>query len=88
MNTLTDTDTGLALITTETGSKYLIDLDARTVRRNPSSLIDGLAGDKKDLPLLAITNCTIGEPLQLSIGPADRAITRRTTRVVSIVPAP
>ncbi|MFE6967150.1 hypothetical protein ACFVAJ_18700 [Agromyces sp. NPDC057679] len=84
MDTLERTSGGTALVTTETGSKYLLDLDRGTVKRKPRSRILGLFGDREELPLLELGNCTVGEALEMVLGTPDGPSPRRASKVTSI----
>lgn len=87
---LTDQDTGSYLVCTETGSRYLLDLDARTVLRVRTEifgLTHALRRDGEDVHLLELVRCVVGAPMVLLINlfvPNVIATTRTTSVVVGI----
>lgn len=91
--------TGRWLMTTESGSKYLLDLDAQTARRvqdysntTPSHervWSQPLRRDDETLPLLELGPVTIGQGAVLSLGQVDNydgyvSTTRLTTAVINV----
>lgn len=91
-----NSDTGLWQITTATGSKYLLDMDARNVTRRMAAnapivafLKVGFAELRRDgesLDLLMLEKCKIGEPAQMFIQVRDDHIpTLRTTSPVMFI---
>lgn len=94
---LCNEDAGRYLVTTATGSQYLLDLTARTVQRVMAAtapLIEyldvgfsQLRRDGETLELLMLESCTVGWPARywLQIR-ADHVVTLRTTSpVVDII---
>ncbi|MDT0168875.1 hypothetical protein [Pseudarthrobacter sp. BRE9] len=94
---LRNDDAGRYLVTTATGSQYLLDLTARTVQRVVAAtapLIDyldvgfsQLRRDGETVKLLMLESCTVGWPARywLQIR-ADHVVTLRTTSpVVDII---
>jgi hypothetical protein len=93
MQELLNDDAGRHLVTTATGSEYLVDLTSRTVRRRMAAttpLADFLdAGfsrlrrDGQDLELLMLESCAVGSPARFWIQVRDDHIpTIRTTSPV------
>lgn len=88
---LTDATAGCYVVTTESGSCYLLDLDRRIVRRTPGSDSVGVLGLRRDLEevvLVEIVSCELGVPMLLLIdlGLADVIVTSRaSTPVIRIV---
>ena len=95
---LRNDDAGRYLVTTATGSQYLLDLTARTVQRTMAAtapLIEyldvgfsQLRSDGETLELLMLESCSIGSPARYWIQIRDdHIVTLRTTSpVVDIVP--
>lgn len=94
---LRNDDAGRYLVTTATGSQYLLDLTARTVQRVMAATaplleyldvgFSQLRRDGESLELLMVESCTVGWPARywLQIR-ADHVVTLRTTSpVVDIV---
>lgn len=76
-------DTGQWTVTTETGSVYSLDLDARTVTRNPAE--GELRRDGEELALYRVAYCEVGMPLNMMIGVReDRQTWRLTSAITSI----
>ena len=68
MQTLMDSATGTYTVTTQS-STYVIDLDAMVVRRTPNALPDAatMRRDHETLPLLALSECTVGRGLAIFV---------------------
>lgn len=84
MSDLTDTSTGLWYIRTE-HSYYILDMDARTVRRQPSPAANGLRKDDEILSLLELGKPQVGYSLTMMVQVRDDKIEtfRVTTAVIS-----
>ena len=68
MNSLTDDAAGRWLITTMTGTRYLIDLDQRWVCRMPSAGVENsMRRDFHDVNLLRLMRCHVAGPLVLLV---------------------
>lgn len=87
---LTDSDTGRWLMSTET-SRYVIDLDARTITRSPGDGEDALdlRRDDEVVPLLRLNSCERGASavLLLDVRGDGVATLRMTTPVRRITRA-
>lgn len=87
METLMDASTGRYLVTTISGSRYLIDLDGSTLKRLPAfdlALDRSLRRDGQDIHIVAIKDCTVGREMQLIVDlrlPGVFATKRRSTEV-------
>lgn len=89
-------DTGRYLVTTATGSLYVLDLTDRTMERRPYSQVQRpafrdvapsrLRRDSEVLELLMLQSCRVGEPAQCWIQIRDDHVPtlRTTSPVVSI----
>jgi hypothetical protein len=94
MNELLDDATGVYVVTTESDSKYWLDLDQRLVRRvtslfSPETL--QLREDGHLVDLLEIITCRLGQPILLMINlnvPNVWLTTRESTPVVRIDAVP
>lgn len=84
---------GRFLVTTATGSHYVLDLSARTVKRTMAATapVNGyldagfsrLRRDEESVELLMLERCAIGSPARLWIQiRADHVVTLRTTSPV------
>jgi hypothetical protein len=89
LTNLTSTTTGTYLITTYSGSRYLLNLDRMSVIRVPHS--DDAAGwspfqDADKIEVIALGECNVGEPLLLMLDllPGFDFTRCITTPVVSI----
>lgn len=86
-DSVTDTGAGRYLVTTVTGSRYLLDLDARTMRRSPSEIFraaHALRRDDEDVQILELIQCTVGKPMRLRFNLAVPNV-YMTTRITSTV---
>ena len=90
METLMDVSTGRYLVTTISGSRYLIDMDKSTLRRLPAldlTLDRSLRHDGQDIYVVALKECTVGRAMELIIDlcvPGVFLTKRRSTEVQSI----
>ena len=90
LSALTDDDHGRFLVTTASGSRYWLDLDARFLRRVTGSVLPEtlrLRRDGDDVDLLEIVTCSRGDPMVVLINlhvPGVWLTTRETTTVVCI----
>ena len=86
MRSLTDKSAGRWFVTTASGSRYLLDLDAHTSQRVPSVASSDLRRDEQPVPLLRIITCEVGVLLELVIDVrGDGVVTyRRGTAVEEI----
>jgi hypothetical protein len=69
MDFLTDEGAGYHLVTTESGSRYWLDLDRRVLLRRTNELAQerlDLRRDGEDIGLIEVVQCRIGEPMLLS----------------------
>lgn len=91
MDTLDHVHSGSDIATTTSGTRYRLDFDGTTLTRTLPGPADeatrAMRPDGKQVGLLNVTSCTIGEPLRLALilglsGVA--ATTRISTRVVDI----
>ncbi len=94
---LRNDDAGRFLVTTATGSHYVLDLTARTVTRKMAvteplvgyldAWISQLRRDGESLELLLLESCALGEPARFWIQVRDDHIVtlRTTSHVVRIV---
>lgn len=95
---LTNDEKGAYLVTTATGSRYVLDLDNRTASRQMAATaprkdfldvdLSRLRRDGQTLELLMVEDCRVGEPAKLWLQVrTDAAVTLRTTSpVVRIEP--
>lgn len=89
-DSLTDDARGHYLVTTESGSRYWLDLDARLLRRVTGPTFTEtlrLRRDGDDVDLIEIVTCALGEPKVVVINlnvPGVWFTTRETTTVLSI----
>jgi hypothetical protein len=93
---LTNDDKGAYLVTTATGSHYVLDLDNRTASWQMAAtapLVDflevgfsRLRRDGETLELLMVENCRVGEPAKLWLQVRNDAVVtlRTTSQVVQI----
>lgn len=88
VKSLAGTDIGRYLVTTASGSTYLVDLDGRTLVRLPPSDEDAeLRRDGEPVALLFILECTVGMEMVVLIDllvPGVAFTTRRTTTVTAL----
>lgn len=90
MRSLLDSTTGCFLVTTESGSRYRLDLDRRTLNRAPVTDLDGmhrLRRDGESITLVEIVQCEVGAPMLLLIDlrvPGVVVTSRESTPVVQI----
>lgn len=68
---------GVWMVTTETGSRYTVDLDARTIRRNPGA--GELRADGESLPLHQVVTCEVGASAGFLVTVETGVITLRLT---------
>lgn len=91
MQSLNETRTGRFLVVTSSGSRYLIDLDASTLRRLPAMDMNvdrSLRRDGELIDVIAL-RCCVGERMLLVIDlhiPGILFTRRPTTEVQSIEP--
>lgn len=82
-----DSATGAWLVITETGSRYAIDLDHRTLRRDPGT--GRLRRDGQAVALHEIVECRIGASAGFLICVEPGVVTLRlTSHVIDIAPVP
>jgi hypothetical protein len=81
---LVDTEAGRWMVTTESGSQHVVDLDARTITRVTQA--NGLRKDGDAVPLIELLHCIVGETgiWVLDIRADGVETVRRTTLVKSI----
>lgn len=90
MNTLTDDATGCFVVTTQSASRYWLDLNRRLLRRVTSTQSQTtlhLRGDGEYIDLIEIVDCRLGHPMVLLINlnlPDVWLTTRESTIVVRI----
>lgn len=90
MNTLMDDATGCFVVTTESASRYWLDLNRRQLRRVTSPASQAplhLRGDGEYIDLIEIVDCRVGHPMVLLINlnvPGVWLTTRESTTVVRI----
>lgn len=90
MDTLKDLNSGRYLVSTESGSEYVIDLDRKTMLRLPAmdmSVDRSLRRDGQEIHVVALEECSVGRPMCLIVNlrlPGVVATTRRSTEVQSI----
>jgi hypothetical protein len=84
---LIDGDTGYWLVTTVTGTRYVIDLDRRLVCRMPSPTATSMRRDFERVPLVRMTRCCIAQPLVMLINlkTPGALITQRTSSLVTFI---
>ena len=81
-----DAAEGAWLVATETGSTYVVDLDARTVQRTGTA--DSLRRDGEQLKLHQVASCRVGTSAEFLIEVTPGIFTLRTTsHVLSIRPS-
>jgi hypothetical protein len=94
MESLIDTTTGCYVVTTESSSRYWMDLDRRLLRRVSSASVHGrlrLRRDDEVIDLVEVVDCRLGKPMVLLIDlgvPGVWFTTRRSTAVVRIDEVP
>lgn len=94
MDSLTDDETGCYVVTTQSASRYWLDLDRRLLRRVTSPLSHRflrLRQDGEDVDLVEVVQCHVGQPMVLLINlnvPGVWLTTRESTPVVRIDPVP
>ncbi|TFC16541.1 hypothetical protein [Cryobacterium glucosi] len=94
MDLLTDDATGQFVVATESGSRYVLDLDRRVLRRAPGPVFQELRRLRRDgesIDLIEIVECRIGHRMVLRIdlnAPGVLVTTRISTAVVRIDPLP
>lgn len=87
---LTDRDTGNYVVSTYSGSRYLLDLDARTMRRTAGDIFRAahtMRRDGEEVQLLEVLHCALGDPMVLRINlvvPKVFATARFTSTVLMI----
>lgn len=88
VKSLTGTDFGRYLVTTASGSTYLVDLDGRTLVRLPRADEDAeLRRDGEPVALLSVLECTVGMEMVVLIDirvPGVAFTTRHTTTVTTL----
>ena len=90
MESLKDVSTGRYLVTTISGSRYLIDLDKSTMLRMPAvdmAADHSLRRHGQEIHVVALKECSVGRPMWLIVNlriPGVIATTRRSTEVQSI----
>ena len=90
MDSLRDDEAGCYLVTTESSSRYWLDLDRRLLRRETSAAFAGtlrLRRDGEELDLVEVVDCRVGHPLILLINlnlPGVWLTTRESAPVVRI----
>lgn len=90
MRSLLDSNTGCFLVATESGSRYRLDLDRRSLTRTPGTGADTplrLRGDGEPVVLVEILSCEVGAPMLLLIDlgvPGVVVTSRESTPVVRI----
>ena len=94
MKSLTDEATGCYVVTTESGTRYWLDLTRRQLQRVPSPAFPGMLGlrrDGEDVDLIEVVRCVLGYPMVLLINlwvPGVWCTTRESTPVVRIDSVP
>ncbi|TFC16539.1 hypothetical protein [Cryobacterium glucosi] len=94
VDSLTDDATGCYVVTTQSASRYWLDLDRRLLRRVPSPSFPDrlqLRRDGEDIDLLEVVRCRVGRPLVLLINlnvPGVWLTTRESTPVTRIESVP
>jgi hypothetical protein len=93
MEVLMDTTTGCYVVTTESSSRYWIDLDRHLLRRVSSTVPRRLRlrRDGEVIDLVEVVDCRLGKPMVLLIDlglPGVWFTTRRSTAVVRIDEVP
>lgn len=92
MDTLNDMEYGRYLVTTVSGSRYVLDLTKFTMRRMPAMDMAqdrSLRRDGEIVDLLRVKDCTVGRPMHLILNLRLRGVmatSRRSTDVESIQP--
>lgn len=69
------------MVTTEAGSRYTVDLDARTIRRNP--VAGELRADGQTVALRQVVTCQVGASAGFLVAVAADVITLRLTSHVT-----
>lgn len=87
---LTDESTGRYLLTTESESRYVLDLDGRTLRReqSPSNTESvTMRRDTEEVHLVRVAHLAVGSPavLLIDLSVPGVAVTRRTTTPVAAI---
>ena len=91
---LTDDTTGCFVVTTQSASRYWLDLDRRLLRRVTSLPFQArlhLRRDCEDIDLVQVVDCRLGHPMVLLINlnlPGVSVTARRSTPVVRIEAVP
>lgn len=80
---LAGTEGGRWLVATESGTSYLFDLDAMTVRRTAAG--GPLRRDGQDLVLWAVHQLRLGEPAVIAICVIPDVLTVRVTTTVTAI---
>ena len=94
MESLTDDATGCYVVTTESGTRYWLDLNRRQLQRVPSPAFPArlqLRRDGEHIDLVEVVRCLLGQPMVLLINlwvPGVWCTTRESTPVVRIDPVP
>ncbi|KGJ79914.1 hypothetical protein GY21_03245 [Cryobacterium roopkundense] len=94
MHSLNSENTGRYLVTTGSGSVYLIDLDRSVMSRVPAMDMTAdrsLRRDGQPVDIISLVQCSVGRPMNLIIDlhvPGVMRTTRRTTEVRAIEPFP
>ena len=94
MDALTDDTIGCFVVTTESASRYWLDLDQRLLRRVTSPIFQSrlrLRRDGEDIDLVEVVDCRVGHPLILLINlnlPGVWLTKRESTNIVRIDPVP
>lgn len=94
MDALTDDAIGCFVITTESASRYSLDLNQRLLRRVTSPIFQArlrLRNDGEDIDLIEVVDCRVGHPLILLINlnlPGVWLTKRESTPIVRIDPVP
>jgi hypothetical protein len=90
MDSLRDDEADCYLVTTESSSRYWLDLDRRLLRRETSTSFAGtlrLRRDGEELDLVEVVDCRVGHPLIVLINLNLTGVwltTRESTPVVRI----
>lgn len=87
---LTDEDTGIYLVSTFSASSYLLDLNARTVRRKLGDVFHAghaMRRDGEEVELLEVQRCALGSPmvLRLNLVIPNVFVTVRVTSTVLMI---
>ena len=86
---ISEADRGLFLVTTHSASRYVLDLEARSVTRHRGVGlgVSELRNDGDAVRLCTLIRCTVGRPMVLLIAVADdpATLTTRTTAEVESI---